>query len=290
VKVMITGAEGQLGRSLRAAAPSDMDCLALTRTQLDITDRDAVVGVVSRLRPSCVINAAAYTAVDRAEEEPRNAFAVNCDGVAYLANAARAVGARLVHVSTDYVFDGCGHRPYRPEDTPHPINVYGASKLAGEQRLIELLPDRNAILRTSWLYALPGNNFVATMLRLFTEKPEVRVVCDQIGSPTAAVGLAEALWRLVALELCGLFHWADAGVASWYDFAIAVHKEAATRGIVSYDTEIIPIPSTEFPTAAKRPSFSVLDIVGTVRKLGMQPMHWQRRLNYVLGAACPTGS
>ena len=284
MKVLVTGGDGQLGRALRALVPSHIRCVALTRKELDITDGNAVADIVSRVRPGWVINAAAYTAVDRAEEERGQAFAVNCDGVTHIADAARVVDARVLHVSTDYVFDGCGYRPYRTDDKPNPINVYGESKLAGELRLTELLSGRYAIVRTSWLYALPGNNFVATMLRLFKEKSEVRVVSDQIGSPTAAQGLATALWRLVELNLSGIFHWADAGVASWYDFAMAVYREGIIRGLLAEGTDIIPIPSTEFASVAKRPYFSVLDSIDTARRLNLPPAHWERQLNRVLAA------
>lgn len=283
MKVLITGADGQLGRALEATVPPETESLALTRGELDITDADAVAALVSDYRPQWILNAAAYTAVDRAEKECRPAFAVNRDGVANLARAARMVNSWMAHVSTDYVFDGHGHRPYRPSDEPNPINVYGESKLAGELRLRELLPGRHAIVRTSWLYALPGRNFVATMLRLLAEKAEVRVVSDQIGSPTAASGLAEVLWRLVERRRLGTFHWSDAGVASWYDFAMGIREEGVDRGVLSAPAHVVPVSSAEFPTPARRPSYSVLDSLQTARTLGLAPVHWRTRLAKALG-------
>jgi len=282
VKALISGGGGQLGRGLQRLVPEGIECTALQRCDLDITDPRSVSETISRYRPDWIINAAAYTAVDRAEAEPDIAFAVNRDGVANLAIAARDIGARVLHVSTDYVFDGRGGRPYRPDDAPAPLNVYGESKREGEIRLAELLSGRHALVRASWLYGLPGRNFVSSMLKLMKEKQELRVVCDQVGSPTAVPGLVGAIWRIVEREAYGVYHWCDAGVASWYDFAVAIQAEANAQGLLSQAVRIIPVLSTEFPTAALRPSFSVLDSVTSSRLLGFELVHWRTRLSQML--------
>lgn len=292
MKVLVTGAGGQLGCALRATVPGGVTCVALGREELDITDSDAVERTLAMHRPDCLINAAAYTAVDRAEQEPERAFALNETAVAHLARAARGHGVRMVHVSTDYVFDGRSCHPYVPEDEPNPDNAYGRSKLAGERALaVELPAERYLIVRTSWLYALPGTNFVATMLRLFAERPEVRVVDDQIGAPTAAYGLAEALWYAVERNLCGVFHWCDAGVASWYDFAVAVREEAVALDLLDplSAARILPIRSAEYPTPAKRPAFSVLDAGAMRQQLECAAVHWRVRLRDTLRAYRFTG-
>jgi len=179
--------------------------------------------------PDVIVNAAAYTAVDRAESEPELARRVNSDGPRYLALAAREVGARLVHLSTDFVFDGASSIPYPPEAPTNPLNVYGVTKRAGEQAVLEVLPGRSVVLRTSWLYAAEGSNFVRTMLRLMCANGAVRVVADQVGTPTAARSVAQAIWKITERpSVTGIHHWSDAGVASWYDFAVAI-AEADSR-------------------------------------------------------------
>jgi dTDP-4-dehydrorhamnose reductase len=221
--VVVTGSGGQLGRELVHTAPAGVELHALRHADLDITRRDRVREVLHALRPAVMLNAAAYTAVDRAESEPERARSVNAAGPAHLAEAAAGLGARLIHVSTDFVFDGGRCRPYAPEDEPRPLGVYGRTKLEGERRVLAAGGDA-VVVRASWIYARNGRNFVNTMLRLMRERDEVGVVADQFGAPTWARGLARALWSL-ALEhqdVQGLLHYSDAGAASWYDLAVAV--------------------------------------------------------------------
>lgn len=282
MKVMITGAGGQLGRALVANAPPHVTLQALTSAQLDVTDLREVSTLVAESRPDVIVNASAYTAVDRAEQEQEHAFAVNGRGPAHLAQAATACAARLLHVSTDYVFDGSGSRPYQPLDATHPLGVYGASKRAGEEAVLGFAGNA-IIVRTSWLYDAAGNNFVRTMLRLMAEREQLGVVADQIGSPTWSHGLAQALWAAVARpQLQGIYHWADLGVASWYDFAVAIQEEALTLGLLRHAIPIKPLRTEEYPTAARRPAYSVLDTSSSRKALGLAGSHWRVALRAML--------
>jgi dTDP-4-dehydrorhamnose reductase len=282
MKVLITGARGQVGKATIALAPAEAHVDAVGHEQLDIGDAAAVDRYLDESRPELIINAAAYTAVDRAESEPEAAARVNEQGPANLARAAARVGSRLIHISTDFVFDGESSIPYRPQDPPNPLSVYGASKLAGEQA-VRAFDTRAVILRTAWVYEAQGKNFLLTMLRLMRERGSVRVVADQIGSPTAARSIAEALWTFAAKpEVQGIFHWTDWGVASWYDFAVAIAEEWAqiAGGAVA---EVIPIGTQDYPTPARRPRFSVLDKSATCAALGLSPRHWRQNLRQVMG-------
>jgi dTDP-4-dehydrorhamnose reductase len=233
-----------------------------------------------------IVNAAAYTAVDRAEGESDLAFRINRDGADHLATAAREIGARLVHVSTDFVFDGRASRPYRPEDSTGPLNVYGASKLAGEQAVAAAAPDA-LIVRTAWVYGPSGGNFLATMLRLMASRTEIGVVADQIGTPTSTLTLASALWALAGGDARGTLHYTDAGVASWYDFATAIAEEAAATGLLARAPSVRPISTADYPTPAARPAFSVLDKSATFTLLGGPPPHWRAALRAVLARMRP---
>lgn len=280
-KILITGANGQLGRELAERA-SGVELLALSRDALDIGDANAVTERVAALAPDVVINAAAYTAVDRAESEPDQAHRVNATGAGNLAHACASLGVRLLHVSTDFVFDGSSSVPYRPGDATGPLGVYGQSKLDGEQAVREACPGA-LILRTGWVYSRFGNNFVKTMLRLMAERESLNVVCDQVGTPTWAGGLAEALWRFAARpQLEGSYHWSDAGVCSWYDFALAIYEEGMARGLLSRPVAVHPIPASDYPTPAQRPAYSVLDKTDTWRDLDCQGVHWREQLRRML--------
>lgn len=279
MRVLITGANGQVGRALLATAPPAATIIATGRTELDIGDAGAVRAFVAEAAPALIINAAAYTAVDKAEADEAAALRLNGDAVGILAAAARDCGARLVHLSTDFVFDGAQGSPYAPAAPPNPLSAYGRTKLAGEQAAgADAL-----IMRTAWVYAAAGGNFVRTMLRLMAERDELRVVADQIGTPTLATGIAEALWTLTAQELAGLYHFTDSGAASWYDFAVAIQEEALALGLLSRAIPIIPIATRDYPTPARRPSYSVLDTAGTIAKLGTPPPHWRTNLRRMLG-------
>lgn len=277
MKALIVGSKGQLGRALVASAPAGMEILAYASDTLDITDEAAVNAAVQVARPDYIFNAAAYTAVDKAESDEARALAVNATGVDVLAKAARGVDATLAHVSTDFVFDGLSGVPYRPDAPTSPLGAYGRTKLAGETLAGDAL-----IVRTAWVYAPQGNNFVRTMLRLMAERPEVKVVADQIGTPTYAPGLAAALWTLATNGVTGIHHYTDAGAASWYDFAVAIQEEALAIGLLPKAVPVIPIGTTDFPTPARRPHYSVLDKTSTFAALGGPAPHWRANLRIML--------
>ena len=278
MKALITGVNGQLGKALLASRPEQWTCVALNRTVLDLTDPDAIARVVEAEQPDLVLNAAAYTAVDRAESEPELAHAINAGAPGSFAKVLAGSGKRLVQVSTDFVFDGASGRGYLPTDARNPQSVYGASKAKGE----DAAGSQAIIVRTSWVYAAGGANFVRTMLRLMRERAEVRVVADQIGSPTCAIGLAQTLWALAEKDQPGVYHHRDAGVASWFDFALAIADEAHALDLIPRIPAITPIASADYPTPAKRPSFSVLDVSGTRALLGDAHVHWRTNLKAML--------
>ncbi len=276
MRVLIAGSAGQLGRALQAAAPPGITVLAPPEAAFDITDADIVGAIVAEARPDQIINAAAYTAVDKAETDENAARRVNVNAVGLLAAAARTVGAGFTHVSTDFVFDGTAHSPYPPDAMPNPLGAYGRTKLEGESTATEFHP-RPLIVRTAWVYAAQGKNFVATMLRLMQEHDEVRVVADQIGTPTHAASLARALWLLIKSDQHGIWHWTDAGVASWYDFAVAIQHEALALGLLTRRATIVPIRTKDYPTPARRPAFGVLDKTATWALTG-PARHWRDEL------------
>lgn len=278
MRALIVGSKGQLGRGLAATAPAGVELFTHDRDTLDITDRAAVDVLVGQIKPNLLLNAAAYTAVDKAESDETTAYAVNATAVGILAEAARAIGARFVHVSTDFVFDGTSGVPYLPGAPTNPLSAYGRTKLAGEQRA----GNDALIVRTAWVYAPTGNNFVRTMLRLMAEHPEIRVVADQIGTPTYAPDLAAAIWTLVERGLTGVHHYTDAGVASWYDFAVAIQEEALAVGLLKTAVPVVPIATADFPTPARRPSYSVLDKASTYAALGGPTPHWRTNLRTML--------
>lgn len=283
MKTLIVGAAGQLGRALLRNVPAGVEAVALDRTQLDITRAEAVAATVRAHQPNVVINASAYTAVDLAESEPQKAYAINADAVGSLAGVCASHGIRFIHVSTDFVFDGASGRPYRPDDATNPLGVYGASKLAGEQKIAAHAELDWTAVRTAWVYASIGRNFVLTMLRLFNERHVVRVVADQIGAPTSARSLSECVWRAATSgKLRGIAHFTDAGVASWYDFAVAIYEEASQLGLVTKSVDVQPISTQDYPTPARRPSYSVLDATATTAALGLTPVHWRTNLRQVL--------
>ncbi|WP_323810797.1 dTDP-4-dehydrorhamnose reductase [Sphingobium baderi] len=278
MKALITGINGQLGKALLATRPERCTCVALDRHALDLSDAEAIARVVDAEEPDLVLNAAAYTAVDRAESEPELAHAINAVAPGAFAKALAGSGKRLVHVSTDFVFDGASGRGYQPTDAKNPQSVYGASKATGE----DAAGSEAIIVRTSWVYAAGGANFVRTMLRLMRERDELRVVTDQIGSPTWATGLAQTLWGLAAKDQPGIYHHRDAGVASWYDFAAAIAEEALVLGLIARAPLISPITTADYPTLAVRPSFSVLDVTATRTLLGDGHVHWRNNLKSML--------
>jgi dTDP-4-dehydrorhamnose reductase len=281
MKALITGAGGQLASELLSTVPHGSMARALGRAEMDVTDPDAIRRALETHRPTLLINAAAYTAVDRAEEEPVLAQAVNGDGPGHLARAAREYGIRLVHVSTDFVFDGRQSTPYAPSARPAPLGVYGTTKRDGERQVRDVLHDDALIVRTSWVYSRFGHNFVKTMLRLMAERDRLGVVADQVGSPTWARGLAEGLWALAGDGITGLWHWSDAGVCSWYDFAVAIQEEALALGLLERAIPVTPVGTADYPTPAARPAYSVLDKTATWERLG-PGRHWRVALRAML--------
>jgi len=283
LRVLVAGGSGQLARALRDTLPAGWNWLQPAQ-RLDIRDGAAVHATVVALRPQLIVNAAAYTAVDKAESDVDEARRLNRDGPRHLAEAAAAVGARLVQVSTDFVFDGQKGRPYLPGDATAPLGIYGLSKLEGEQAVQAVLSESALIVRTAWVYYAGGNNFVRTMLRLLRERPELRVVADQIGTPTHAGGLAEAIWALAAAGAGGIHHWTDAGVASWYDFAHAIREIGLQLQPQASWGQVVPIRTEDYPTPARRPYYSVLDKTATWALTG-RPPHWRDQLQQQLSSA-----
>jgi len=276
VKTLVTGAAGQLGRALAASAPGDGECVALDRAALDLQDTAAIVRTVAALRPTHIINAAAYTAVDKAESDADVAFAINRDAARALAQAATDIGAHFTHVSTDFVFDGSASSPIAPDAAIRPLGVYGASKAAGEEAVRGVGPA--LVVRTAWVYGAHGKNFVATMLRLARGGNPIRVVADQVGTPTHARSLARALWTLARTGTVGTHHFTDAGVASWYDLAVAAIEEACAIGLIDRVVPVVPIATRDYPTPAVRPPYAVLDKTATWALLGAPARHWRDEL------------
>jgi dTDP-4-dehydrorhamnose reductase len=282
VRVLVLGGGGQIASAVVAAAPVQHHVVARSRAELDIGDAQAVARALTETAAQWLVNAAAYTAVDLAEDQPAQAMAVNDTAVGVLAAAASTAGCRLLHLSTDFVFDGKSNRAYLPEDQTNPLSVYGVSKLGGERRVLGGAGS-GIVLRTAWVYAAAGRNFALTMLRLMREKEQVSVVCDQIGTPTWAAGIAAAIWGLIeAGARGGVYHWTDLGVASWYDFAVAIQDEALARGLLRRAVPVIPIPSAAYPTRARRPAFSVLDTASTRTLIKVPARHWRHNLRTML--------
>ncbi|MGF1774967.1 dTDP-4-dehydrorhamnose reductase [Vibrio wakamikoensis] len=289
MKVLITGRGGQLAHELEQTAPNHIEWSAFDASQLDITNAARVYEVLVQESPDIVINAAAYTAVDQAETDSTMAYAVNEKGSKNLALACKEISAKLIHVSTDFVFDGKQTTPYEVDALPSPINIYGASKLMGDMKINDILGSDATIIRTAWVYSSHGNNFVKTMLRLMAEKPELGVIYDQVGTPTWAKGLAKLIWTLTSKADSSepsadslMLHWTDAGVASWYDFATAIQELAIEKGILEKAIPVRPIPASAYPLPAKRPSFSVIDKSTTEAYSGVDTIHWRKQLSSMI--------
>ena len=283
MKVLLTGGSGQLGQALLRSAPPGIELIAPTRAEFDLADAGSLERWLETHKPAAVINAGAYTAVDKAESEPELAFTINANAPGVLAQGCARIDAKLVHLSTDFVFDGRRGIAYQPDDERTPLSVYGASKAEGERRIAAVPGLRWLTIRTAWVYAAHGKNFMLTMLRLFGERKTVSVVADQIGTPTSAGTLGACVFRALASEgPSQVLHYTDAGVASWYDFAVAIYEEARALGLLSHDVEITPITSAQYPTPARRPAFSVLDKRAALERLQLQPIHWRKVLRSVL--------
>ena len=293
MKILLTGSGGQLGRSLISYKPKDIELVTRSKIDLNITNKKDCVKTISKYKPDWVINASAYTLVDQAEINIKEAFAVNTIGATNLATTIKDFGGNLLHFSTDFVFSGNQTKPYTPNDEISPINVYGQSKAEGEIAIKESLgqTDQAIVIRTSWLLGSVGRNFVLTILKLHKEKENISVVCDQIGSPTTTSSLARACWKLIQLKSSissnnikfpSLLHYSDAGIASWYDLAIAIGEIGEEIGLIEKAAKVIPIPSAYYPAKAVRPNFSVLDCSITYKLLELEPLHWRSSLYQLL--------
>lgn len=285
MKILVTGSNGQVGRSLvkQLSQMPDIEFLAVDRAQLDITDGSAVAKLVNEFKPYAIINAAAYTAVDKAEQELELSYVINSDGPLFLAQAAHAVGAAMLHISTDYVFAGNKEGEYLETDVTEPQGVYGKSKLAGELAVAAACP-RHIILRTAWVFCETGNNFVKTMLRLTQSRDELAVVADQFGGPTYAGDIANALIVMAkgiseGNQSFGIYHYSGLPYVSWHQFACDIFKQAKSQALLDKEMCVNAITSDQYPTLAKRPANSTLDCRKIEQTFGIQPCDWQAALN-----------
>ena len=282
MKVMVLGCNGQLGQTLRDSCPAGISFAGLDEPDIDIGDSDSVRVAMNRHRPEWLINAAAYTAVDKAESKPHMAERVNVDGARLVAQAASEIGARVVHISTDFVFDGEANRPYRTDDPARPLSVYGRTKRDGELAVMETA-NHTVVIRTAWLYSKYGNNFVKTMLRLMNERDVLRVIDDQRGTPTWCGSLAPAIWVAVGKRVPGgIYHRTDDGEATWCEFAREIYRVGRELDLVGREVEIVPIPTSEYPTPARRPRYSVLDCSLSRDAIGLAADHWTVSLRRML--------
>jgi dTDP-4-dehydrorhamnose reductase len=289
MKLLLLGGNGQVGRELRRSLSPLGDLVVATRdggeadVVADFDTLESLAALIAVVAPDVVVNAAAYTAVDKAETDAGAAFRINADAVAAIARACAACGALLVHYSTDYVFDGSATQPYREDHATAPLGVYGESKLAGEQA-IRASGARHAILRTAWVYASHGKNFLLTMLRLAGDREELRVVADQIGAPTPAAWIADATAALIrqGVVTAGTWHLTAGGETSWHGFAEAIVHEAHRRGLIARKPRVVAIPTSDYPTPARRPAYSVLDTSRLQRDFGIVPPEWRDGLRRTL--------
>jgi dTDP-4-dehydrorhamnose reductase len=275
MRALILGATGQVGTALQLCAPPSAIVIAHDEGTTNICDAGALEPAIRDARPDVILNCAAFTKVDDAETQQDAAFAVNAVAPGVMAEISASVGARLIHISTDYVFDGTASVPYATDAAVSPINVYGATKLEGERRVLRNAPE-SVVVRTAWVHSGGGVNFLRTVVRLLSSGTPMRVVDDQIGTPTRALHLAEALWKIASMpDVRGLLHFTDSGVASWFDVALAVRETMLDAGRVDSATIVSPAVTREFPRPAKRPHYSVLDKHGSWSVIGYVPPHWR---------------
>ena len=286
MKILVIGKSGQLAWELNQLSSTDHEVVCLGRNDVDIASSSSLTAILITYKAEAVINASAYTAVDQAESDIENAYALNALSVGNIAQACKSLSIPLIHISTDFVFHGDKGSPYLSSDDTNPLGVYGASKAEGEKLITEIYPENSAIIRTSWVYSTHGNNFVKTMLKLMSSKPELGVISDQIGSPTYAKGLAEAC--ILSLtntvnKLKGIHHYTDTGVASWFDFAVAIQNIGLEFGLLDKKIPIKPITSAQYPTPAQRPHYSVLSKTSLVGELPeVTLLHWQEQLRNMM--------
>ena len=289
MRVLLTGASGQLGQALISSCPRCIELVATSRSQLDLADASACRRAVEQQRPDWVLNAGAYTAVDKAESEPDLAMAVNAGAPRAFAEALANCGGRLLQLSTDFVFNGSQGFPYKPDQQRAPLGVYGLTKALGEEAVEKHLGAKASatILRTSWVMGPVGRNFALTMLRLHREREQLGVVADQVGCPTSTLTLACACWRLIEIApdpLPSVLHWSDAGAASWYDVSVAVGELGQEIGLLDQPARVNAIATDHYPTAARRPRYSLLDCISSRTLLNLQGEHWRATLRQVLKA------
>jgi dTDP-4-dehydrorhamnose reductase len=293
VKIMITGANGQLGDALQKTsadfiAQQHAQIIALTRNECDLAQPHTIAAVLDSYTPTAIINAAAYTAVDKAESDAELAYQVNVESVKQLAIWAQQHQVPLIQVSTDFIFDGQKASPYKIDDAVNPLGIYGQTKLQGEAFALGEC-ETAYVVRTGWVYSEHGNNFVKTILRLAREREQLTIVADQVGTPTYAHHLAQMIWRLLALRPAQkIWHFSDAGVASWYDFAVAIVDEAVKLNLLELAPVIKPITTADYPTPARRPSYSVLDKTSSWQEFDLVPVHWRSALVSMLRALAHT--
>ena len=279
-KILLTGINGQVGQELQQTLIPLGEIIGVNRQQLDLSQPEQIKEAIATIQPDIIVNAAAYTAVDKAETETELAMAINATAPKLIAEAASKIKATVVHISTDYVFNGKNHRPYTEIDLTDPLGIYGKSKLLGEEAVRKQC-DRHLIIRTAWVYGARGHgNFVKTMLRLGAERKELRVVADQIGSPTWSYDLANGIAQILSLSNLplGIYHFTNSGVTSWYDFAVAIFEEARKIGFSLKIEHISPITTADYPTPAQRPYYSVLDKQKISKLLGEHPPYWRTSL------------
>lgn len=275
-KIVVTGANGQVGKELQQLAVSypAFEFIFTTRHDLPLDNTESINSFIDQRQPHYFINCAAYTAVDKAELEKGIAYAINAEAPGAIAAACKRNNVRLLHISTDYVFDGSGKEPYKEDDLTDPVNLYGAAKLEGEKRVMQSHPD-SIIIRTAWVYSVFGNNFVKTMLRLMAEREQINVVNDQFGTPTYAADLAAAILQIISSEQWkpGIYHFSNEGKISWYDFAVAIKELSGSA------CKINPIPTSAYPTPAKRPHYSVLDKTKIQNTFNVPIKDWKSSLS-----------
>jgi len=283
-KVLLIGAKGQVGQELQVTLPFLGEVISIGREELDLTNSEKIGQLIREIHPDYLVNASAYTAVDKAETEPDLAYSINATAPKIMAEAAEKIKAKFLHISTDYVFDGRKNTPYLETDLTNPLGVYGQSKLRGEEE-IKTVNSQAIILRTAWVYGSYGkSNFVKTMLRLGKEREELKVVVDQVGSPTWAKDIAAAITQLLinADNPAGIYNFTNSGVASWFDLTKAIFEEAKISGIPLKIQRVIPITTAEYPTPAARPAYSVLSGQKISQQLGYIPPYWRDSLKAML--------
>lgn len=283
MKIIVIGKSGQLAWELSKLSGADVEILCLGREQLNITDKTSLLKQLSQQNANVIINASAYTAVDKAETDRQAAYSINTHAVENLAFVCKELSLHFIHISTDFVFDGKKSSPYLPLDHKNPIGIYGKSKSDGEDIITQIIPNNSCIIRTSWVYSSHGNNFVKTMLQLMDSKPELSIISDQIGTPTYAKDLAKTCVYAAINKVNGIQHWTDSGVASWFDFAVAIQELALEKGLLRKAIPIKPVRTADYPTLADRPSYSVLDktsIESVFPELSL--VHWRTQLSFMM--------